>query len=71
MPMMSACVVWAKGHLDGFNMVLERGLSSVPVGGDVWQECLGRAREMAGMLDEVGLDFRGLVGVGLEGKAAG
>ena len=64
--MMSACVSWAKGQLDGFNAVLERVLSGVERGGVVYREGLGRARELAGVMDEVGLDFGGLVGEGLD-----
>ncbi|MCJ1474745.1 exocyst complex component exo84 [Lambiella insularis] len=64
---MSAVVVWAKGHLDAFNESLGRGLSCVETGGGVWREALGRAREMAAGMGEVGVDFRGLVGRGVEG----
>ena len=63
--MMSACVKWAKEHLDGFNVILTRQLSSVQVGSPVWQECRERAKEHAGIMNEVGLEFRSLVGVGL------
>lgn len=65
--MMSACVVWAKEQLDGFNEALERALGGVSRRGELWQECLRKAREMAGVMDEVGVDFRGLVGKGLDG----
>ena len=34
-------------------------------GGNVWTECLRIAHEHAGMLREVGLDFEGMVGVGV------
>ena len=64
--MMSACVAWAKGQLDAFNEVLARALSGVEKGGEVWKAGLARARELAGIMNEVGLDFAGLVGVGLE-----
>lgn len=67
-PMMSACVKWAKERLDEFNRILGRQLSSVQVGSPTWTDCVGRAREHAGMMGEVGLDFRELVRVGgLEG----
>ena len=62
-PMMSACVKWAKEHLDAFNTVLARQLSSVQRDSPTWKDCLQRAREHAGMMDEVGLDFRNLIGV--------
>jgi len=61
--MMSACVKWAKEQLDEFNKVLGRQLSSVQVGSPTWRDCVGRAREHAGMMGEVGLDFRELVRV--------
>lgn len=64
--MMSACVVWAKDHLDGFNVALERALSGAERRGKVWQEGLARAREMSKGMDEVGLDFGGMVGRGLD-----
>lgn len=60
--------MWAKDRLDEFNEVLERGLSSVSRDGEVWRQCLSQAREMAGMIEEVGLDFAGLVGAGLKGE---
>ena len=63
--MMSACVKWAKEHLDKFNVILARQLSSVKRDSPTWQECMERAREHASMMDEVGLDFKDLVGVGL------
>jgi exocyst complex component 8 len=65
--MMSACIKWATGHLETFNALLVRQLSSVERGGNVWRECMdvvwGHEREM---LSEVGLDFRGVVGRGLD-----
>ncbi|KAH6614131.1 Cullin repeat-like-containing domain protein [Boeremia exigua] len=65
-PLMSACVKWAKEHVDRFNVVLERQLSSVEREGETWRECLGLAQEHAGLLREVGLDFSELVGRGGE-----
>jgi hypothetical protein len=59
---MSACVKWAKEHVDLFNVLLVRQLSSVEEGGGVWEECMTQARQHASMLREVGLDFEGLVG---------
>ena len=64
---MSACVKWAKERLDEFNAVLGRQLGSVRVGSETWIDCLGKAREHAGMMGEVGLDFVGLVGAGGRG----
>ncbi|KAL1652818.1 exocyst complex component exo84 [Didymella pomorum] len=61
-PLMSACVKWAKEHVDHFNVILKRQLSSVDKEGEVWNECLELAQEHAGMLREVGLDFGELVG---------
>lgn len=70
-PLMSACVNWAKGHVERFNDILERQLSSVEKGGDVWNECLGIVREHAGMLGDVGLDFSDVVGRQAEGSVVG
>lgn len=61
---MSACVKWAKEHVDAFNVLLERQLSSVDRKTQVWQECMDQALAHAGMLTEVGLDFTELVGRG-------
>ena len=63
--LMSACVKWAKEHVDQFNVLLKRQLSSVEQDGQVWRDCLELAHEHAGMLREVGLDFSDLVGSGL------
>ncbi|KAK1750974.1 hypothetical protein QBC47DRAFT_425901 [Echria macrotheca] len=60
--MMSACVKWAKEEVDSFNTILARQLSSTEEGGEVWTQCMDRAREHAKMLSEVGLDFRNQVG---------
>ena len=62
---MSACVKWAKEHVDHFNGLLKRQLSSVDEGGKVWNECLEMAHEYAATLKEVGLDFTELVGQGI------
>jgi hypothetical protein len=70
--MMSACVKWAKEHVDGFNVILARQLSSVNPESPVWADCLERAKEHAMLLLEVGLDFKDLVGKGIEtGSHAG
>lgn len=60
---MSACVAWAKKHVDDFNVILSRQLSSVDSESQTWKECMGRARTHAEMLADVGLDFKNLVGV--------
>lgn len=64
--MMSACVKWAKEHLDAFNRVLASQLSNVQRDSSTWSDCMERAREHAKMMDEVGLDFKDLVGVEFE-----
>ncbi|KAJ4346077.1 exocyst complex component exo84 [Ascochyta clinopodiicola] len=61
-PLMSACVKWAKEHVDHFNVILKRQLSSVEREGEMWNQCLELAQEHAAMLREVGLDFSELVG---------
>ncbi|EUC36033.1 hypothetical protein COCCADRAFT_34465 [Bipolaris zeicola 26-R-13] len=63
--LMSACVKWAKEHIDQFNVLLKRQLSSVEEGGNVWNVCLRLAHEHAEMLRDVGLDFTELVGRGI------
>ena len=61
-PMMSACVKWAKEEVDAFNAILARQLSGEKEGGEAWARCMDTAKEHAGLLSEVGLDFRNLVG---------
>ena len=61
--MMSACVKWCHERLGEFNDVLGKQLSSVQVGSPTWRDCMDRAREHAGMMGEVALDFKGLVKV--------
>jgi hypothetical protein len=63
--LMSACVKWAKEHVDQFNLLLKRQLSSVDEGGKLWTECMQLAHEHASMLKDVGLDFSELVGSGV------
>ncbi|KAF2672139.1 hypothetical protein BT63DRAFT_438002 [Microthyrium microscopicum] len=65
--MLSACVKWAKGHVDDFNALLQRQLSSVERGSDTWTACMARAQEHATMLGQVGMDFKDLVGSEAEG----
>ncbi|KAF2739102.1 hypothetical protein EJ04DRAFT_485510 [Polyplosphaeria fusca] len=64
--MSSACVKWAKEHVDAFNALLAKQLSSVDHRSPLWEECVEQAREHAGMLSDVGLDFKELVGRGIE-----
>ena len=64
--MTSACIKWAKHHLDGFNALLTRQLSSVQRGTTVWQKCIDIVHEHADLLTEVGIDFTDLVAKGLE-----
>lgn len=61
--MMSACVKWAKEQLDKFNVILARQLSSVQRDSPTWKQCMSRAKEHAAMMDEVGMDFKELIGV--------
>lgn len=63
---MSACVKWAKEHLDGFNVILARQLSSVQRDSPDWNQCIEGARQHAMLMDEVGLDFKDLIGIGME-----
>jgi hypothetical protein len=67
-PMLSAAVKWAKEHVDDFNALLGRQLSSVDESSETYKACMQRAHEHAAMLGEVGLDFRNLVGKNLESK---
>ena len=63
--MMSACVKWAKEQLDGFNKILASQLSNVRRDCTAWRDCIERAKEHAKIVDEVGLDFKHLVGINL------
>lgn len=69
--MSSSCIRWAKHHLDGFNSLLNRQLSSVQRGTSVWQKCLDLVHEHAALLMEVGVDFTDLVARGLEENPEG
>lgn len=60
--MTSACVKWAKEEVDAFNVILGRQLSSTEPGGEVWNQCMERAKLHAQVLEAVQLDFRDLVG---------
>lgn len=68
--MMSACIKWAKEHLDGFNAILVRQLSSVEPGTAAWDKCIGIVHEHANLLSEVGVDFKDLIGAGLDMKGS-
>jgi len=63
----SACVKWANVHLETFNTLLVRQLSAIEQGGNLWRECMdvvwGHEKEMLG---DFGLDFREVIGRGLE-----
>lgn len=63
--MMSACIKWAKEHLDGFNSILMRQLSSTLLDSTEWRECMDVVHQHQELLHEVGLDFRDLIGKGL------
>ncbi|PWY66459.1 hypothetical protein BO70DRAFT_433146 [Aspergillus heteromorphus CBS 117.55] len=64
--MSSASIRWAKHHLDGFNALLTRQLSSVQRGTTVWQKCIDIVHQHANLLMEVGVDFTDLVAKDLE-----
>lgn len=68
--MMSAAVKWAKDHVEEFNVILARQLSSVDPESEIWRGCVARARESAEMLRDVGLDFKDLVAKGVENPEA-
>ncbi|WEW56968.1 exocyst complex component exo84 [Emydomyces testavorans] len=59
--MTSACIKWAKEHLDAFNATLSRQLSSVEPETQIWQRCMEIVHEHAGALAEVGVDFKNLI----------
>lgn len=70
LPTMSACVKWAKEHLDNFNKILVSQLSNVQRDSMTWRDSIKQAQEHAQMIDEVGLDFKGLVGLELEDEVS-
>lgn len=57
---------WAKKHLDDFNKILASQLGNVQRDSPTWRECMDQAREHAKMMDEVGVDFKALVGLDIE-----
>ena len=59
--MTSACIKWAKRHLDDFNALLGRQLYSVEPGTSTWESCMDIVREHASLLNEVGVDFEDLI----------
>ncbi|KAF2103523.1 hypothetical protein NA57DRAFT_53042 [Rhizodiscina lignyota] len=61
--MMSACVSWAKKHVDDFNVLLTRQLSTIHSSTETWKDCVGCAQQHAAMLADVGLDFKYLIEV--------
>lgn len=61
--MSSAVIKWAKTHLDDFNAILTRQLSSVDPDSEVWDKCMEIVAGHVRMLSEVGVDFTGMVGV--------
>jgi len=63
---MSACVKWAKEHVDAFNVLLARQLSSVDQTSPLWKECMDQAHQHASLLKGVGLDFTELIGKGID-----
>nr|OQO15490.1 hypothetical protein B0A51_17115 [Rachicladosporium sp. CCFEE 5018] len=67
----SAVVAWGKERVEEFDAVLGRQVGAVERGGEVWRECLERVRGRAEVLGEVGVDFRGLIGRGLEDGEVG
>ncbi|KAJ5772530.1 hypothetical protein N7520_003059 [Penicillium odoratum] len=62
----SSSIRWAKQHLDGFNALLSRQLSSVQRGTSIYDKCQDIVHEHAAQLNSVGIDFTDLVGQGLE-----
>lgn len=63
--MTSAAIKWAKEHVDEFNNLLARQISKLQKDSEEWNYCIERAKEHAGMLGEVGIDFKGLIGRGV------
>lgn len=62
----SAAVKWAKERVDEFNGALQRQLSSVEWGSELWEDCVSVVREQSLVFSEVGVDFKGLVAQGLD-----
>ncbi len=64
--MMSACVKWAKEQVESFNQILARQLSGIDPNGETWKACMVKVHLHASILLQVGMDFKGLIGNGLE-----
>ncbi|KIV93804.1 hypothetical protein PV10_04993 [Exophiala mesophila] len=65
----SACIKWSNDHLETFNTLLTRQLSAVDTRGKLWRECMDVVwSHETEMLGDVGLDFREVIGRGLEAK---
>ena len=60
--MMSACVKWAREHVEEFNGVLKRQLMGVSVDSEVYKQCIDTSKGHAKAMSEVGLDFIGIIG---------
>lgn len=67
--MMSACIKWAKEQVDEFNVLLSRQLSSLDQDAQICKDCIERAKTHAALLEQVGLDFKDLVGVDMGWRA--
>jgi len=64
---MSACIKWAYDHLGTFNTLLVRQLEAVEKEGKVWRECMDVVwTHEKDMLVDFGLDFREVIGRGLD-----
>lgn len=57
--------MWAKTHVDEFNALLKRQLSSVDTESRTYAECVERMKVHAALLREAGVDFDSIIGVGL------
>ncbi|KAF2482995.1 hypothetical protein BDY17DRAFT_323761 [Neohortaea acidophila] len=66
----SSGVKWAKERVEEFNAGLERAISGVERGSELWETCLQVVRERAEVLREVSVDFRTLIGKNLVGEEA-
>ena len=62
----SAAVVWARKHVDEFNEILARQLSSVERDSETWTEVMSSVKRQAEVLSNVGLEFGDLIGKGVE-----
>jgi hypothetical protein len=57
--------------VDTFNAILARQLSGEKEDSEAWTRCMDTAKDHAGMLSEVGLDFRNMVGQNVKPAAEG